>query len=417
MAKERNDKIIVGLDIGTSKICTVVGEFTEGRLEIIGVGIVPSKGIRKGVVINIDETVESIKRSIQEAEIMAGTRIKTVYVGIAGGHIKSYNSTGVIAIKNRKVTEEDKRRVIDAAQALNIPLDREVLHVLPQEYIVDSQDGINEPLGMSGVRLEVKVHIVTGAVSAVQNIIQCCIKANLDVANIVLEQIAASEAVLTDDEKDLGVALVDLGGGTTDLAVFHGGSIKYTSVLALGGNHVTNDIAIGLRTPTMEAERLKLKHGCALASMVDKDDMIEVPAVGVKKSKLVPKTTLANIIEPRMEEIFTLVNREIVKSEVENLITSGVVLTGGGALLYGAAELAENVFSLPVRIGIPRISGVVDVVSSPQLSTAVGLVLYGSKDYYRHGKVGSGGSGISNKEKWSFGNIWKRMKEFIKIFE
>lgn len=413
MAKEKTERIIVGLDIGTTKVCAVVGLFAENGLEIIGVGLVPSKGIRKGVVINIDETVDSIKKAISEAEGMAGFKIKSAYVGIAGGHIKSYNSTGVIAIKNRKVTEEDKRRVIEAAQALNIPIDSEVLHVLPQEYIIDSQDGIKEPLGMSGVRLEVKVHIVTGSVSAVQNIIQCCQKANIEVANIVLEQIAASEAVLTEDEKDLGVALVDLGGGTTDLAIFHGGSIKHTSVLALGGNHVTNDIAIGLRTPTTEAEKLKIKYGCSLVSMVDKEEMIEVPAVGVKKSKLVPATTLANIIEPRMEEILTLVNREIIKAEMEKFITSGIVLTGGGALIKGAAELAENVFGLPVRIGIPKVRGVVDVVSSPQLSTSVGLVLHGSKDYYKRANHKTTNSDDS---RWTFGKVWNRMKEAIMDF-
>jgi cell division protein FtsA len=415
MAKDKNERIVVGLDIGTTKVCATVGLFTENGLEIIGVGLVPSRGIRKGVVINIDETVDSIKKAVAEAEGMAGFKIRSAYVGIAGGHIKSYNSTGVIAIKNKKVTEEDKRRVIEAAQALHIPLDSEVLHVLPQEYIIDSQDGIKEPLGMSGVRLEVKVHIVTGSVSAVQNIIQCCQRANIEVSNIVLEQIAASEAVLTEDEKDLGVALIDLGGGTTDLAIFHNGSIKYTSVLALGGNHVTNDIAIGLRTPTSEAEKLKMKYGCSLISMVDKDEMIEVPSVGVKKSRLVPATTLANIIEPRMEEIYTLVNREIIKAEMENFITSGIVLTGGGALIRGSAELAENVFGVPVRIGIPKVRGVVDVVSSPQLSTAVGLVLYGSKDFYKRGRITTS---ATDKEKWSFGKVWNRMKEmFFDFFE
>ncbi len=415
MAKDKNERIVVGLDIGTTKVCATVGLFTENGLEIIGVGLVPSRGIRKGVVINIDETVDSIKKAVAEAEGMAGFKIKSAYVGIAGGHIKSYNSSGVIAIKNKKVTEEDKRRVIEAAQALHIPLDSEVLHVLPQEYIIDSQDGIKEPLGMSGVRLEVKVHIVTGSVSAVQNIIQCCQKANIEVTNIVLEQIAASEAVLTDDEKDLGVALIDLGGGTTDLAIFHNGSIKYTSVLALGGNHVTNDIAIGLRTPTSEAEKLKIKYGCSLVSMVDKDEMIEVPSVGVRKNRLVPATTLANIIEPRMEEIYTLVNREIIKAEMENFITSGIVLTGGGALIRGSAELAENVFGVPVRIGIPKVRGVVDVVTSPQLSTAVGLVLYGSKDFYKRVRATASGG---DKEKWSFGKVWNRMKEmFLDFFE
>lgn len=411
MVRAKNNKIIVGLDIGTTKICTIVGELVDSNLEIIGVGIAPSKGIRKGVVINIDETVEAIKKSVQEAEMMSGSRISSVYVGIAGGHIKSYNSTGVIAIKNRIVTENDKRRVIDAAQAINIPLDREILHVLPQEYIVDNQDGIDEPLGMSGVRLEVKVHVVTGAVSAIQNIIKCCKKAGLDVKNIVLEQLAASDAVLTEDEKNLGVALIDLGGGTTDIAIFHRGSIKYSSVLAMGGSHVTNDIAIGLRTPTLEAENLKIKYGCALSSLVNKEDMIEVPSAGSRKNKLVPRTTLADIIEPRMEEIFTLVNREIIKSEMEQYITSGIVLTGGSALLEGTVELAENIFNLPVRLGVPKITGVVESISSPQLSTAVGLVLHGIKSDLR-----TMPSKKEPKEGWNFGKIVERLKEILKEF-
>jgi len=412
MAKGKNDRIIVGLDIGTTKICTIVGEVVDSNLEIIGLGIAPSKGIKKGVVVNIDETVDAIKRSVQEAEMMAGSKISSVYVGIAGGHIKSYNSTGVIAIKSRTVTENDKRRVIDAAQAINIPLDREILHVLPQEYIVDSQDGIVEPLGMSGVRLEVKVHIVTGAVSAIQNITKCCQKAGLDVKNIILEQLAGSEAVLTEDEKDLGVALIDLGGGTTDIAIFNKGSIKYSSVLAMGGSHVTNDIAIGLRTPTLEAENLKIKYGCALASMVDKSDMIEVPTAGSRKNKIAPRTMLADIIEPRMEEIFTLVNREIIKSEMEQYITSGIVLTGGGSLMQGTVELAENIFNLPVRLGVPKITGVVESLSSPQLSTAVGLVIHGSKTDFKM----SIGKRESSGKKWSFDEIVSRLKEILKDF-
>lgn len=413
MAKTKNENIIVGLDIGTTKICTIVGEIVDGtNVEIIGVGVSPSKGIRKGVVINIDETVEAIKKSVQEAQIMAGTSISSVYVGIAGGHIKSYNSTGVIAIKNRTVTENDKARVIEAAQAVNIPLDKEILHILPQEYIVDSQDGIMEPLGMSGVRLEVKVHIVTGAVSAIQNIIKCCHNAGLDVKNIVLEQLAASEAVLTEDEKDLGVALVDLGGGTTDIAIFHRGSIKYSSVLAMGGSHVTNDIAIGLRTPTAEAENLKIKFGCALTSLVSKDDMIEVPTAGSRKFRTVPKATLADIIEPRMEEIFTLVNREIIKSQMEQYITSGIVLTGGTALMEGTAELAENIFNLPVRLGMPKISSVVESIYSPQFSTAVGLVLHGSKSEFAAGNIKRGG----RTQSWSFSEIINRLKEILKDF-
>jgi len=412
MAKGKNDRIIVGLDIGTTKICTIVGEVVDSNLEIIGLGIAPSKGIKKGVVVNIDETVDAIKRSVQEAEMMAGSKISSVYVGIAGGHIKSYNSTGVIAIKSRTVTENDKRRVIDAAQAINIPLDREILHVLPQEYIVDSQDGIVEPLGMSGVRLEVKVHIVTGAVSAIQNITKCCQKAGLDVKNIILEQLAGSEAVLTEDEKDLGVALIDLGGGTTDIAIFNKGSIKYSSVLAMGGSHVTNDIAIGLRTPTLEAENLKIKYGCALASMVDKSDMIEVPTAASRKNKIAPRTMLADIIEPRMEEIFTLVNREIIKSEMEQYITSGIVLTGGGSLMQGTVELAENIFNLPVRLGVPKITGVVESLSSPQLSTAVGLVIHGSKTDFKM----SIGKRESSGKKWNFDEIVSRLKEMLKDF-
>lgn len=410
MVKNNNDKIIVGLDIGTTKVCAIVGELVDGSLEIVGVGIAPSKGIKKGVVINIEETVDSIKKAVHDAEVMAGIKIQNVFVGIAGGHIKSYNSTGIIAIKNRTVTEADKRRVIDAAQALNIPLDREILHVLPQEYIVDSQDGIKEPLGMSGVRLEVKVHIVTAAISAVENVIKCCRMAGLLVKDIVLEQLAASEAVLTDDEKDLGVALVDLGGGTTDIAVFHNGSIKYTSVLAMGGNHITNDIAIGLRTATQEAEMLKIKFGSAMSSLVDKTEMVEVPSVGTRKNKIIPRTTIADIIEPRMEEIFALVNREIMKSEASNFITSGVVLTGGGALLNGALELGEQVFGMPVRVGVPKISGVVDLVSSPQLATGIGLVIYGSKYHYKKQRPNI------KEDPWSPADIIKRLKKFLQDF-
>ncbi len=412
MAKGKRDNIIVGLDIGTTKICTIVGELVDSNLEIIGVGTVPSKGIKKGVVINIDETVDAIKKSVQEAQMMAGSQINSAYVGISGGHIKSYNSTGVIAIKDRTVKESDKMRVIEAAQAINIPLDREILHVLPQEYIVDSQDGIIEPLGMSGVRLEVKVHVVTAAVSAVQNIIKCCEKAGLEVKDIVLEQLAASEAVLTDDEKDLGVALIDLGGGTTDIAIFQRGSIKFSSVLAMGGSHVTNDIAIGLRTPTYEAETLKIKHGCALASLVNKDEMIEVPTAGNRKNKPVPRVTLAEIIESRMEEIFTLVNREIIKSQMEHYITSGIVLTGGTALLEGTVELAENIFNLPVRIGVPKITGVVESISSPQLSTAVGLVMHGCKQNFITKTSRSEGSA----KKWNISTIVSILKKTWKEY-
>src|SRR5512136_196649 len=376
----RKDNLIVGLDIGTTKICAVVGNLTEDGVDIVGIGTSPSHGLRKGVVINIDSTVASIKKAVEEAELMAGCEIKSVYAGIAGGHIKGFNSQGVIAIKNREVSPEDVKRVIEAAKAIAIPMDREVIHILPQEFIIDDQDGIREPLGMSGVRLEAKVHIVTGAAASAQNIVKSCNRAGLDVADIVLEQLASSEAVLSADEKELGVALVDIGGGTTDIAIFVDGAIKHTSVLSLGGNHLTNDIAVGLRTPMAEAEKIKQKYGCCLASIVGKDETIEVPSVGGRKPRVLSRQLLAEILEPRVEEIFTLVNREIVKSGFEDLIASGVVITGGTTILEGMAELAEQVFNLPVRRGLPQnIGGLTDVVNSPVYATGVGLVIYGSR--------------------------------------
>ncbi len=381
----KRDNLIVGLDIGTTKICAIVGNATEEGIDIVGIGSSPSRGLRKGVVINIDSTVASIRKAVEEAELMAGCEIKSVYAGIAGGHIKGFNSQGIIAIKNREVSPEDVKRVIEAAKAIAIPMDREVIHILPQEFIIDDQDGIREPLGMSGVRLEAKVHIVTGAVASAQNIIKSCNRAGLDVADIVLEQLASSEAVLSPDEKELGVALVDIGGGTTDIAIFVDGAIKHTSVLSLGGNHLTNDIAVGLRTPMAEAEKIKQKYGCCLASMVGKDETIEVPSVGGRKPRVLSRQLLAEILEPRVEEIFTLVNREIVKSGFEDLIASGVVITGGTTILEGMPELAEQVFNLPVRRGLPqKIGGLVDVVNSPVYATGVGLVVYGSKNVGVH---------------------------------
>ncbi len=408
MAK-KNDNIIVGLDIGTTKICAIVGEVGENGLNIVGIGTHPSKGLRKGVVVNIESTVTSIKKAIEEAELMAGCEIASVYTGIAGGHIKGFNSHGVIAVKDGEVSETDIKRVIDAAKAVAIPMDREIIHVLPQEFIVDDQDGIKEPLGMSGVRLEAKVHIVTGAVTSAQNIVKCCNRTGLDVRDIVLQQLASSEAVLSAEEKELGVVLVDIGGGTTDIAVFADGSIKHTAVLALGGNHLTSDIAIGLRTPAAEAEKIKKKYGCALASMVKRDEMIEVPSVGGRKPRTVSRQILAEIIEPRVEEIMTLVNREVIKAGFEDVVASGVVLTGGSASLEGMAEIAEQVFNLPVRRGLPvGISGLTDVVNSPMYSTGVGLVLYGYKnrneDKFRVG------------QKNIFGKITKRMKEWLSEF-
>ncbi|MDD2318915.1 MAG: cell division protein FtsA [Geobacteraceae bacterium] len=377
----RRENLIVGLDIGTTKICAIVGNVTEDGVDIVGIGTSPSRGLRKGVVINIETTVASIKKAVEEAELMAGCEIKSVYAGIAGGHIKGFNSQGVIAIKNREVSPDDVRRVIDAAKAIAIPMDREVIHILPQEFIIDDQDGIREPLGMSGVRLEARVHIVTGAVASAQNIIKSCNRAGLDVADIVLEQLASSEAVISPEEKEIGVALVDIGGGTTDIAIFVDGAIKHTSVLSLGGNHLTNDIAVGLRTPMAEAEKIKQKYGCCYTSMVGKDETIEVPSVGGRKPRVLSRQLLAEILEPRMEEIFTLVNREIVKSGFEDQIASGVVLTGGTSILEGMPELAEQIFNLPVRRGVPQeIGGLVDVVNSPVYATGVGLVVYGSKN-------------------------------------
>jgi cell division protein FtsA len=377
----KRENLIVGLDIGTTKICAIVGNVTEDGVDIVGIGSSPSRGLRKGVVINIETTVASIKKAVEEAELMAGCEIKSVYAGIAGGHIKGFNSQGIIAIKNREVSSEDVRRVIDAAKAIAIPMDREVIHILPQEFIIDDQDGIREPLGMSGVRLEAKVHIVTGAVASAQNIIKSCNRAGLDVADIVLEQLASSEAVISPEEKEIGVALVDIGGGTTDIAIFVDGAIKHTSVLSLGGNHLTNDIAVGLRTPMAEAEKIKQKYGCCYSSLVGKDETIEVPSVGGRKPRVLSRQLLAEILEPRMEEIFTLVNREIVKSGYEDRIASGVVITGGTSILDGSPELAEQIFNLPVRRGVPQnLGGLVDVVNSPVYATGVGLVVYGSKN-------------------------------------
>lgn len=405
----KRENLVVGLDIGTTKICAIVGALTDEGLDIVGIGTSPSRGLRKGVVINIESTVNAIRKAIQEAELMAGCEIKSVFAGIAGGHIKGINSQGVIAIKNREVTNEDVRRVIDAAKALAIPMDREVIHILPQEFIIDDQDGIKEPLGMSGVRLEARVHIVTGAVASAQNIVKSCNKAGVDVGDIVLEQLASSEAVLTPDEKDLGVALIDIGGGTTDIAIFVDGAIKHTSVLSLGGNHLTNDIAVGLRTPTAEAEKIKQISGCCLTSMVGKDETIEVPSVGGREPRILSRQLLAEILEPRVEEIFTLVNREIVKSGFEDLIASGVVITGGSAILPGMPELAEQIFDLPVRRGQPtEIGGLIDVVNSPIYATGVGLVKYGSRNMQTRNFV----IGQENL----FDRVARRMKEWFGEF-
>ncbi|MBY0470209.1 cell division protein FtsA [bacterium] len=375
---------VVGLDIGTTKICCIVGEIVEAGpnplIDIVGIGTAPSSGLRKGVVINMDATVESITKAVEEAELMAGVEIGSVFTGIAGGHIKSFNSTGIVAIKDREITEQDVQRVVDAAKAVAIPMDREVIHIIPQEFLIDDQDGIRDPIGMSGVRLECKVHIVTGAVSSAQNIIRCANKAGLNVSEICLEPIASSEAVLSQDEKELGVVLVDIGGGTSDIAIFKEGAVVHTGVLAIGGNHITNDIAVGLRTPQNEAEKIKIRYGCAMSSLIRPDETIEVPGVGGRKPRVVPRRLLAEIIEPRVEEIFSLIQREVMKSGYADLLSAGIVITGGSTLLEGMPELAEFIFEMPVKRGIPQnIGGLRDVVNSPKFATGVGLLKYGSK--------------------------------------
>ncbi|HVO29337.1 MAG TPA: cell division protein FtsA [bacterium] len=376
----RHEDLIVGLDIGTTKICAIVGEVTDDGVDIVGIGSTRSTGLRKGVVINIESTIQSIRKAIEEAELMAGCEITGVYAGIAGSHIRAFNSHGVVAVKDKEVNDEDVRRVIDAAQAIAIPTDQELIHVIPQEYIIDDQDGIKEPRGMAGVRLEAKVHIITASVSAVQNIVKCATRAGLQVRDIVLEPLASAEACLSADEKELGVALVDIGGGTADLSMFLGGSVVHSAVIPLGGDHFTNDIAVGLRTPVAEAEQIKHRYGCALGSLVGKDETIEVPSVGGRPPRVVSRRVLTDIIEPRAEEILTLVDREIAKSGFGDLIASGVVLTGGTTIMAGMVEAAERIFDLPVRRASPQgIGGLTDVVNSPMYATGVGLVLYGVK--------------------------------------
>jgi cell division protein FtsA len=384
----RKHSIVAGLDIGTSKVCTVVGEMTDEGVEIIGLGTHPAQGLRKGVVINIESTVASIKKSVEEAELMAGCEIHTVFTGIAGGHIKGFNSHGIVAVKNKEVAARDLERVLDAAKAVAIPQDQEVLHVLPQDYIVDDQDGIKQPLGMSGVRLEARVHIVTGAVTATQNVIKCCNRAGLAVADIVFMPLTAAESVLTEEERELGVAVVDMGAGTTELAVYHDGMVKHTVVLPIGGHHVTNDIATGLRTPFNDAERIKQRFGFAKAALVPENERVEVPSAAGKSSGSVSRQILCEIIEPRLDEVFQLVRKEIEKSGYEESLPSGVVMTGGSMLLPGAAEMAEEIFGMPVRLGTPmHIKGLVDVISSPIYAAGVGLVLYGmrrqEKNFFR----------------------------------
>jgi cell division protein FtsA len=379
MPKRSDRSLIIGLDIGTSKVVALVGEAgLDGTIEVLGLGSQPSRGLKKGVVVNIESTVQSIQRAIEEAELMAGCEIHSVYAGIAGSHVRSLNSHGVVAIRDREVTHGDVEHVIDAAKAVAIPADQKILHVLPQEFIIDGQEGIRDPIGMSGVRLEAKVHIVTGAESAAQNIEKCIQRCGLEVDDIVLEQLASSFAVLTEDEKELGVCLIDVGGGTTDIAVFSSGAIRHTAVIPIAGDQVTNDIAVSMRTPTQHAEDIKVRYACALSQLANPDETIEVPSVGERPARRLARQTLAEVVEPRYEELFGLVREELRRSGFEEAVAAGIVLTGGSAKMEGAIELAEEVFHVPVRLGLPQqVQGLSDVVRNPIYSTGVGLLLYG----------------------------------------
>ncbi len=378
----RKGNVVVGLDLGTTKTCVIVGKVNDtGSLDIVGIGSCPSTGLRKGVVVNIDNTVESIRKAVEEAELMSDCEIDSVFTGIAGSHIEGLNSHGIVAVKGKEVDSDDVRRAVEAARAMAIPLDREILHVIPQFFIVDNQDGVKDPMGMSGVRLEAKVHVVIASVTSVQNIIKSVNRVGLDVNDVILEPLASSEAVLSTDEKELGVALMDIGGGTTDIAVFAEGSVKHSSVLAVGGNYLTNDIAVGLRTPVNEAEKIKIKYGCSFVPLIKPDETIEVPSVGGRQPRRVSRQILGEIIQPRVEEILRLAHREVIKSGYEDLLGAGIVLTGGTAVLEGITELGEQIFHMPVRRGVPQgIGGLTDVVNSPLYATGVGLIMYGLKN-------------------------------------
>lgn len=381
MSKKTENNLIVGLDIGTSKVVAIVGEVTaDGGIDIIGFGSQPSRGLKKGVVVNIESTVQAIQRAVEEAELMAGCQIRSVYAGIAGSHVRSINSHGIVAIKDKEVTAADVARVIDAAKAVAIPADQRILHVIPQEFLIDNQEGIRDPISMSGVRLEARVHLVTGSVSAAQNIIKCVRRCGLEVDDIILEQLASSASVLTADEKELGVCLVDIGGGTTDIAVFTEGAIRHTAVIPIAGDQVTNDIAVALRTPTQYADDLKIKYACALRQLATGDESIEVPSVGDRKPRRLARQTLAEVVEPRYEELLSLVQAELRRSGFEEICAAGIVLTGGSSKMLGVIELAEEIFHMPVRLGVPQhVSGLIDVVRNPIHATGVGLLLFGNK--------------------------------------
>jgi cell division protein FtsA len=387
MSKE-NKNLIVALDIGTSKVASLVAELgADGSLEILGMGSHESKGLKKGVVVNIEATVAAIQRSLEEAELMADCKITSAYVGIAGSHIRSFNSTGMVAVKDREVGVLDVDRAIETARAVNIPTDQQILHVLRQEFIIDGQEDVREPIGMSGVRLEVKVHIVTGAVSAAQNIIKCVRRCGIEVKDLILQPLASSRAVLSEDEKDLGVCLLDIGGGTTDIAVFTHGAIRHTAVVPIAGDQITNDIAMALRTPTADAEAIKIRHGVALRQLADPNQMLEVPGIGDRGARSLSRQTLAEVIEPRVEELYSLVQQVLRESGFEELLSSGIVLTGGSAVMQGMVELGEEIFHMPVRVGVPRYAGgLADVVRAPRYATAVGLLLDGVSQM-NHGKL------------------------------
>jgi len=408
MSQVQHKKMLVGLDIGTSKIVAIVGEVDpDGNIEIVGLGSHPSRGLKKGVVVNIESTVQSIKRAVEEAELMAGCTIHSVYAGIAGSHIHSMNSHGIVAVRDREVTSMDIDRVIDAAQAVAIPQDQRILHVLPQEYVVDNQEGIKEPVGMSGVRLEAKVHLVTGAVNAAQNIERCVQRCGLQTDAIILEQLASSYAVLTDDERELGVCLVDIGGGTTDIAIFTEGAIRHTAVIPIAGDQVTNDIAMALRTPTQHAEKIKIKYACALTQLARADETIKVPSVGERPPRDLSRQALAEVVEPRYDELFTLIQSELRRSGFEDMVAAGIVLTGGTAKMEGVAELAEEIFHMPVRLAKPfGVSGLTDVVNNPIYSTAVGLLLYAAKQQSNKSK----NNPVDERNE----GIYSRIKDWIK---
>jgi len=407
VTKNSEKNLIIGLDIGTSKVVAIVGEIkVDGGIEIIGLGTHPSRGLKRGVVVNIESTVQSIQRAVEEAELMAGCEIHSVYAGIAGSHISSLNSHGIVAIRDKEVSQSDVDRVIDAARAVAIPADQRILHILPQEFIIDQQDGIREPAGMSGVRLEARVHMVTGAVSAAQNIVKCVGRCGLEVDDLILEQLSSSYAVLSEDEKELGVCLVDIGGGTTDIAVFTGGAIRHTAVIPIAGDQVTNDIAVALRTPTQYAEEIKIKYACALTQLAGSDETIEVPSIGDRPARRLSRQTLAEVVEPRYEELLTLIQAELRRSGFEDVIAGGVVMTGGSSKMEGLIELAEEVFHMPVRLGMPRyVSGLSDVVRNPIYATGVGLLLFGEKHRSKGTINQLGGQGFSA--------VWQKMKSWF----